>query len=62
MRCAEVFVGDGPAYRGFMHADCLSDRIHRQRSQLGDALLKEFGLISEDLPRNALNRLLALLD
>ncbi len=59
---ADVFVGDGAADGGLVHAHDVGDLRHGERAELVHALLEEVALDLEDLAGDALDGLLALLD
>ena len=62
VRGLDVLVRDGAADGRLVHADGVGDLRHRQRLQAGDPVLEELLLHLDDLPGDALDRLLALLD
>ena len=62
MRGLDVFVGDGAADGRLVHADDIGDLGHREGFEERDAALEERDLGFDDLPGDALDRALALLD
>ena len=62
MRCVEVFISNGSADRGLVDADDIGDLRHRERLELGDAVIKKLTLSFEDFTRDFLDRALSLLN